>query len=204
MFRLVFVVFYGSTRSETAAHAHESPGVMIWPLRILAGFSLVGGFIGIESVYTRQFTSEAAGPSPGFAQQLLAPFLHAPVAAASGLIALALGFAPPTRFTRRRARIRCPRNSAHCPARCANRFYFDELYEATVIRLHDVHRRRSPTGLTAGIVGRLLHRPGARRHGFRRAARCAWCRPAISRPTPSCSCSAWRWCCISCWENESN
>src|SRR5438094_34478 len=44
MFRLAFVVFFGSTRSDRAGHAHESPGVMIWPLRILAVFSIIGGF----------------------------------------------------------------------------------------------------------------------------------------------------------------
>ena len=137
MFRLVFVVFYGSTRSETAAHAHESPGVMIWPLRILAGFSLVGGFIGIESVYTRQFTSEAAGPSPRF--RATAP---RPVPACAGR-----GGVRPDRFG---SRVRAayalyakaskdplPEKLGALSRAMRNRFYFDELYEATVIRLHD-------------------------------------------------------------------
>ena len=36
MFRLVFVAFLGAPKSEAAGHAHESPPVMVWPLRILA------------------------------------------------------------------------------------------------------------------------------------------------------------------------
>src|SRR5262245_28941175 len=55
MFRLVFVVFYGSKKSDDAGHAHESPGVMVWPLRILAVLSLIGGVIGIEQLYEHWF-----------------------------------------------------------------------------------------------------------------------------------------------------
>src|SRR5258708_372324 len=49
MFRLVFVVFFGQARTDAAGHAHESPPVMLWPLRTLAAFSVIGGFIGIET-----------------------------------------------------------------------------------------------------------------------------------------------------------
>ena len=37
--------------SPAAGHAHESPQGMLWPLRILAAFSIIGGVIGIEQVY---------------------------------------------------------------------------------------------------------------------------------------------------------
>ncbi|MBI3192050.1 MAG: NADH-quinone oxidoreductase subunit L, partial [Pedosphaera parvula] len=36
MCRLVFVAFLGPVKSEAAGHAHESPRVMTWPLRLLA------------------------------------------------------------------------------------------------------------------------------------------------------------------------
>src|SRR5439155_14564187 len=54
MFRLVFIVFGGSTRSELPQHAQESPGVMAWPLRVLALFSVIGGVIGIDMIYGKQ------------------------------------------------------------------------------------------------------------------------------------------------------
>ena len=43
MFRLFYVAFLGKPKSRTAGHAHESPGVMVWPLRILAVLALIGG-----------------------------------------------------------------------------------------------------------------------------------------------------------------
>ena len=52
MFRLIFMTFYGKLRAEEkiAHHVHESPGVMTWPLIILAVLSLVGGYVGIPAV----------------------------------------------------------------------------------------------------------------------------------------------------------
>ncbi|MDD3269526.1 MAG: NADH-quinone oxidoreductase subunit L [Syntrophomonadaceae bacterium] len=44
MFRLVFVVFFGS--NEAQGHPHESPWIMTTPLAILAGVSVVAGFPG--------------------------------------------------------------------------------------------------------------------------------------------------------------
>jgi NADH-quinone oxidoreductase subunit L len=74
MFRLVFVVFYNGERSEEAGHAHESPGIIVWPLRVLAVFSAVGGVIGIEAIYKKQFEPEHVTEATGFIAQLLEPF----------------------------------------------------------------------------------------------------------------------------------
>jgi NADH-quinone oxidoreductase subunit L len=93
MFRLVFVVFYGSVKTDAAAHAHETSGVMTWPLRILAVCSLLaGGFIGVENIYLKQFPSQATEQAASFAHHFFEPFIAAPAAALSGLAALALGF----------------------------------------------------------------------------------------------------------------
>jgi NADH-quinone oxidoreductase subunit L len=46
MFRLLFMTFYGRERfDEHQVHPHESPSVMLTPLKILAVLSLIGGFI---------------------------------------------------------------------------------------------------------------------------------------------------------------
>ncbi len=52
MFRLIFLTFYGSERVDPEAkhHLHESPNVMIIPLAVLAGLSIVGGYIGLPHV----------------------------------------------------------------------------------------------------------------------------------------------------------
>ena len=49
MFRLFFGTFHGECRAseEVKHHIHESPRVMTVPLMILAGLSLVGGYVGV-------------------------------------------------------------------------------------------------------------------------------------------------------------
>ena len=49
-----------------------------------------------------------------------------------------------------------------------NKFYFDELYEATFIRAHDFIAAVMDW-IDRWLGGRLLHRAGARRHGFDRS-----------------------------------
>jgi NADH-quinone oxidoreductase subunit L len=43
MFRMMWLAFYGTPRSEHAEHAHESPSVMTVPLMVLAVFAVVSG-----------------------------------------------------------------------------------------------------------------------------------------------------------------
>jgi len=49
MFRLTYLTFYGQSRLDhhTAEHVHESPMIMIGPLVVLAGLSVIGGFPGV-------------------------------------------------------------------------------------------------------------------------------------------------------------
>lgn len=53
MFRLYFLTFKGSFRGthDQEHHLHESPKSMTIPLIILAGLSIVGGFVGIPAVF---------------------------------------------------------------------------------------------------------------------------------------------------------
>ncbi len=135
MFRLFFVVFGTISRSDAAGHAHESPPVMVIPLRILAVLSLIGGFVGVENIYGKQFNN--AEHALTVSQQLVAPFSQAPAAASFGLLAMALGFVGAYA-------VYAKANTDPLPARLGplsrwmrDRFYLDELYEATVIRVHD-------------------------------------------------------------------
>src|ERR1043166_5681864 len=137
MFRLVLVVFFGAGKSESAEHAHESPGVMAWPLRVLAVFSIIGGFIGLESIYGRQSPAGEAESAFSFGQQLFLPFTHSPLAAFSGLFAALLGFGAAYAVYRQAATDPLPEKLGVVARWMRERFYLDELYEATVIRLHD-------------------------------------------------------------------
>jgi NADH-quinone oxidoreductase subunit L len=136
MFRLVFVAFLGSERTPEAGHAHESPGVVIWPLRILAVASIVGGVIGIEALFRGMFTPDAEHPH-GLLAQLVYPFQHAPVAAFSGLAAFAVGLFAAWKLYANTKTDPLPAKLGALSRAMANRFYFDEIYEATVIRIHD-------------------------------------------------------------------
>jgi NADH-quinone oxidoreductase subunit L len=136
MARLVFAVFFGAQKSEAASHAHESPPVMVWPLRILGVFSVIGGWIGVEQLFHRFFAGEPERAA-SFAGNLFAPFVHAPVVASLGLLAAAAGVFAAYRFYGNAAADPLPAKLGWLSRAMANRFYFDEIYEATVIRIHD-------------------------------------------------------------------
>jgi NADH-quinone oxidoreductase subunit L len=136
MFRLVFVTFFGDAKSHDVDHAHESPGVMIWPLRLLAVMSVVAGVIGIEGLFAGALQAEGEQPH-GVLAQLIFPFQHAPVAACSGLAAFAVGLFAAWKLYANAKSDPLPAKLGGLSRAMANRFYFDELYEATVIRAHD-------------------------------------------------------------------
>ena len=54
MWRLMNMTFYGQSRvkPEVAAHVHESPAVMTWPLIALAAGSVLGGWLGVPKLWT--------------------------------------------------------------------------------------------------------------------------------------------------------
>jgi NADH-quinone oxidoreductase subunit L len=136
MFRLVFVVFLGTPKSDACNHAHESPAVITWPLKALAIMSIVGGFIGVENVYRAQFVGSGA-ETLSTAQQLAAPFAEGPGAATLGLLAAAIGIFAAWSLYGQAAQDPLPAKLGALSRTMRNRFYFDELYEATVIRFHD-------------------------------------------------------------------
>jgi NADH-quinone oxidoreductase subunit L len=141
MFRLFFVALVGEPKTHEAGHAHESPGVMVWPLRILAVLAVVGGVIGISEIFNGQFVSgehtEAGGHALTFLQRLTEPFTHAPIAAGVGIAATIIGFLVARALYANAKSDPLPAKLGKLSLAMQNRFYFDEIYEATVIRAHD-------------------------------------------------------------------
>ncbi len=137
MMRLVCVAFFGRPRGEGAEHAHESPPVMTWPLRILAVPAAIAGWLGIEQLYARQFPAEHIAPAGSFLQRLAGPFMESPAAAAGGLVAVLIGLSAGWMIYSKAATDPLPEKLGALSRWLRNRLYFDELYEATVIRLHD-------------------------------------------------------------------
>jgi len=134
MFRLFFVAFLGEARTEKAKHAHESPKVMTLPLIALAVFAVIGGFIGITNNYGSQFFVEHEPLS--VAQQALEP-LHNIFPMLLGISAVAVGLFAAFTLYKNAATDPLPAKLGGLATAMKNRFYFDELYEATVIRAHD-------------------------------------------------------------------
>jgi NADH-quinone oxidoreductase subunit L len=135
MSRLFYVAFLGKAKTEVAGHAHESPPVMAWPLRVLGVFALVGGVIGVSQTYASQFGSAAEHLS--FAQTLIEPFKQSPGAATIGIAAVAIGFFAARALYRDAVDDPLPAKLGGFATAMKNRFYFDEIYEATVIHAHD-------------------------------------------------------------------
>ena len=133
-FRLFFIVFFGKEKSDHAKHAHESPLIITAPLVILAIFATIGGFIGIANNYGSQFAVDHETLS--LAQQFLEP-LHTPVPMLVGIAVAVAGIFLAFSLYKNAATDPLPKKLGGLATAMKNKFYFDELYEATFIRLHD-------------------------------------------------------------------
>jgi NADH-quinone oxidoreductase subunit L len=133
-FRLFFVVFFGKEKSEAASHAHESPPVMTLPLLALALFAAIGGFIGVANNYGAQFI--AGHETLSVVQQALEPLKNiGPMLC--GLAAAAVGIFLAFSLYKNTSTDPLPAKLGSLATAMKNKFYFDELYEATFIRFHD-------------------------------------------------------------------
>jgi NADH-quinone oxidoreductase subunit L len=133
-FRLFFIVFFGQEKSKAASHAHESPLVMTLPLLALALFAAIGGFIGITNSYGSQFV--AGHETLSVAQQITEPLKNiGPMLC--GLAAAAVGIFAAFSLYKNVVSDPLPAKLGGLATAMKNKFYFDELYEATFIRAHD-------------------------------------------------------------------
>jgi NADH-quinone oxidoreductase subunit L len=135
-FRLFFVVFFSKEKSDAAKHAHESGPITTLPLIVLAIFSLIGGYIGIAGIYRYNFPAEGE-KSAGFAAALFEPFTGAPLAAGLGVLVFLIGLFLAYSLYRNADTDPLPAKLGGLATAMKNKFYFDELYEATFVRAHD-------------------------------------------------------------------
>jgi NADH-quinone oxidoreductase subunit L len=135
IFRLFYVAFAGKPRTEAAGHAHESPPVMSWPLLVLALFALIGGIIGIPEIYSAQFLGEAH--TKALADRIFEP-LHSPAAMLTGLAFVAVGWYLARTCYFNVEKDPLPSKLGGLATAMKNKFYFDEIYEATFVRAHDI------------------------------------------------------------------
>jgi NADH-quinone oxidoreductase subunit L len=137
MFRLVFVAFRGRPRTDAADHADESPHVMTVPLMVLAFFSIVAGFMGIEGKFAGLFPSYALHESHGFADAILGPFAHAPLPAFFGLLAVVAGYTFARALYLDAPHDPLPDKIGFVARWMRDKFYFDELYAKLIAVTQD-------------------------------------------------------------------
>jgi len=123
MSRLLLVAFLGPAKSRDVEHARESPRVMTLPLVALAVPLALGGYLGIAELYQKQL-GEAHSD-------------HSWSAMAASLCAVIVGLACGLGLYRNAEKDPLPEKVGALARFMRKRFYFDEFYEATFVRLHD-------------------------------------------------------------------
>jgi NADH-quinone oxidoreductase subunit L len=129
MFRLCFIAFYGKARDQHKFdHAHESPKVMTVPLVILAFLSIFAGWVGIpwlsKGYSTFVYHHEVHHMEPNFILMIVATL----VALAGIYLAYVIYYKETISAERLKNRF------APIHKLLYNKYYFDELYNAIIIR----------------------------------------------------------------------
>ena len=138
--RLIFKTFHGQARApkDVMDHAHESPPVMLWPLYVLAAGAVFAGMVFSVAFIGEgyeHFWSGALYTSPD--NHILHAMHEVPVLIkASPFIAMALGFALAYAFyivdPRRPEALARDHEVAY--RFLLNKWYFDEIYDAILVR----------------------------------------------------------------------
>jgi NADH-quinone oxidoreductase subunit L len=177
MFRLWFLTFFGESRGPDDRHPHESPGIMLAPLVILAVLAVVGGYVGVP---------HALGGENHF-ERFLAPAVGAPVVAAPagaehegaaaaaevgtermltaasvGAASLGLFFAWLLYHKRRDLPEKIAAAFGGIYTAVANKYYVDEGYDAVLVQpLVEGSTRLLWRGVDAGLIdGTVNHAAG--------------------------------------------
>ena len=147
MFRLIYLTFHGKERMDdtTREHIHESPRSMTVPLMILAGLSIVGGWIGMPHIFgaTNYFEQWLAPVIAGPSQEAA---VHALASAGGnagmewGLMAASVALVLIAIFVARKFYRQTPELATAWQQRFSavhktllNKYYVDEFYGAVVV-----------------------------------------------------------------------
>jgi NADH-quinone oxidoreductase subunit L len=156
--RWLFLTFFGTSRSDEAEHAHESPSVMTVPLAVLALGAVLAGLVLSSSVEGRLATAlePVTGPVP--AGEGLSTLLLSVIATAIALGALAVawwvyasGRVDPLRLRER---------LQPWPRAAADGWYVDALYSAAIVRPGKRAASLIANTFDLGIVDRLVNGVG--------------------------------------------
>jgi NADH-quinone oxidoreductase subunit L len=166
-FRALFVAFWGRPRDEELFHhAHESRGVMTWPLAILAVLALLGGLLGLPPVLgVTHALEEWLHPSFVDLEMLGTEVAHRGLSLglewglliASSLIALA-GIGLAYWFYIANPQMPAGLAVSFKPAfkLLVNKYYVDEAYDRVFVRPGLVLARFLAQGIDKGIIDGII------------------------------------------------
>jgi NADH-quinone oxidoreductase subunit L len=160
MFRLVFVAFLGAPKSEVPEHAHESPAVMIWPLRVLAFATVFAGFWDIQALYNLQLDPTKTEHVLPWYEQIFAPFNDAPFPAFLGVSAVTVGLVAAYVLYANATKDPLPETFNTLSRMMRNKFYFDEIYEWLIACTQEVLAKLADAfdrWIIAGLMVRGAH-----------------------------------------------
>jgi len=187
MFRLIFMTFHGASRldPDKAHHVHESPPIMAVPLMVLAGLSIVGGWVGLPrwllwgDVFKRFLAPIVERPLPGRfgephvildVERFSSSMALSVIALAAGLIGIFLAWMLyiqrpelPERFAERLRAVR---------ELLWRKYYIDELYDHLVSRpLFWASSNLLNQGIDHNVIDGFVDGTGATVEGSGEAAR---------------------------------
>ena len=137
MFRLTYVTFYGQSRVDPKVehHIHESPPVMTVPLMILAGLSVLGGFLGVppEHGWFHGFLESVAAPVGAVTHDVGAGTIIGLMAVAIGIALAGWGLAHYLYAIKPGTADDWSDRYAGAYRTLLNKYYVDELYDAVFV-----------------------------------------------------------------------
>jgi NADH-quinone oxidoreductase subunit L len=137
MFRLTYLTFYGSSRLDhhTAEHVHESPMVMIGPLVVLAGLSVIGGFPGVppENGWFHHFLHPVAGIAGGAEHETSSGLMLGLMGTATVIALLGWGLAHYFYSGHTTAADALAARMPGAYRTLLNKYYVDELYDTLFV-----------------------------------------------------------------------
>jgi len=163
-FRALFVAFWGTPRDEALfEHAHESRGVMTWPLILLAVLALFGGVLGLPPVLSANHALEGwlgpvfAGPGMAEAAHGLSAGLEWGLLGTSSLIAL-LGIGLAYWFYVANPEVPAALATRFKPIfkLLINKYYVDDLYDALFVKPGKALARFCAQGIDVAAIDGVI------------------------------------------------
>ena len=137
MFRLTYVTFYGQSRVDPKVehHIHESPRVMTVPLMILAGLSVLGGFLGVppEHGWFHGFLESVATPVGAVTHEVGMGTLIGLMTGAIGIALGGWGLAHYLYALKPGTADAWSERFAGAYQTLLHKYYVDELYDAVIV-----------------------------------------------------------------------